>query len=532
MATPEDTGLQFEFDDYEALLGNVRKGLAGQIGHVALQKPLSEASIAVKNAGATFDLEAAVKLDYSFSSPFDERRREEAADFVEEFLAKHKDSNDRQKSKDIWSLVRSIDGLYKEQGASWAGNRGLEEEFLTAHEEELTDVQERGGIYTFLTPSGRRLAILDGGYNGITVTTGSTAKDPLDILMDDEGPTRIINEQSATNEEEFKAVFGDVASTMQMLVSFLYGKHDKSAPNDVMQIKRKPKLGRHEQLVKDLEDDSSIKGLEIEDPNVSLDSIGGIAEAKREIEGLAFALKNPELYKKWGTKLPKGILLYGPPGTGKTLLAKALASESGARFLSINLTDIVSKWYGDSEKRLEEIFAYAAKQDDNTVIFFDEIDAIAPDRGRHNAHEATNRTLSTLLTKIDGIASSDNVLVVGTTNKRESIDDAMLSRFSREVEVPLPDKEGREQILQVHFSQAAALANHPISGEIDYKELAKHTQGMSGRRLQQLVQITLEEKIRQEGLGEVPELIQTSDVLDVVKALKAKEKIAPDFGFR
>ena len=158
-------------------------------------------------------------------------------------------------------------------------------------------------------------------------------------------------------------------------------------------------------------------------------------------------MKNPELYRKWGTKPPKGIILYGDPGTGKTLLAKALASQAEARFFHVEASDVASKWYGESEKMVKDIFRLASRNGDKTIIFFDEIDAIAPPR--EGAHEATQRVVSTLLENMDGIASHDNVMVVASTNRLESIDPALLrpGRFDRWVEVPLPMRKEEDKLL-------------------------------------------------------------------------------------
>ncbi len=541
MATPEEGGIVFEFEDQAILVENILKGRAGQIGQVALQKPLSEATIDVKNPGETFDLEAAVKLDYRYFEPFDERRMDEIGEFVTEFVEKHQGSNQRQRLEDVPELVYSIHKLFKEERQD-RGTRGLEVEFLETHADAFTHVRERGGIYTFTTASGSQLAIIEGrGYHAseIVITTGHKQVDPLDnvdsFMGRGDGPPRIIDGRPRTTPEEFERYFGDVSTTVNMLAKFLYVKHELALPYDVMRIHRRPKMDRHEEMMQELGQDSAegkIQGMEVENPNVPLSAVGGNPEAKREIEGLAFALKNPGLYRKWGAKLPKGILLYGPPGTGKTLLARVLATESGARFLNVNITDVVSKWYGEAEKNLDEIFDYAAKQDDNTIIYFDEIDAIAPKRSG-NPHEATTRTLSTLLVKMDGLIGNDNILVVGSTNEKDKLDPALLSRFTRDVQVPLPDEEVRSQIFQIHFGLAAERAGQPIAGEVDYQEIAHHSEGFSGRKLEQIVQITIEEKIRQEGSGETPRPIETDDVVAVIRALKSKEQTsARSFGFR
>src|ERR1051325_8921984 len=175
-------------------------------------------------------------------------------------------------------------------------------------------------------------------------------------------------------------------------------------------------------------------------------------EIKRELrEASEWPLKYPELYKELSHTLTKGILLYGPSGTGKTLLAKAVATESEANFISVKGPELVSKWVGESERAVREIFR-RARQAAPCVIFFDEIDTIAPTRGMGGDSMVTERVVSQLLTELDGIQALSGVVVLAATNRADMIDPALLrpGRFDKIVFVPMPDKAARQKILEIH----------------------------------------------------------------------------------
>ena len=270
--------------------------------------------------------------------------------------------------------------------------------------------------------------------------------------------------------------------------------------------------------------------IEIDRPNVTFDEIGGQETAKREVEGLAFALSNPDLYKKWGTRPPKGVLLYGPPGTGKTLMAKALASQAKARFLHIKASDIGSKWYGESEQIVEQIFQFAG-ENGKTIIYFDEIDSIAPPRD--GKHEATQKVIGTLLQNIDGIGSSDNVMIVASTNKLQNIDEAMLrpGRLDRLVDVGLPDEQGIKQIFGIHQQKVNKAADRELFDGVDTEHIAEMMKGFSGADIAEIIRRTLEEKVRQEGIGKEPGLVTTGDIVGEIKAYeRVKEERSKSTG--
>ncbi len=221
---------------------------------------------------------------------------------------------------------------------------------------------------------------------------------------------------------------------------------------------------------------SAMREVLIEAPNVHWDDIGGLEDVKRELrESIEWPIKYPDAYRRFGIKPPRGILLYGPPGTGKTLLAKAVATESEANFILINGPEILSKWVGESERMLREIFK-KAKQVAPSIIFIDEIDAIAPVRGRGVSNEVTERLVSQLLTLMSGLEEMKNVFVLAATNRPDIVDPALLrpGRFDKQILVPVPDEKARLEIFKVHTR------NMPLAKDVSLEELAKRCEGYSG----------------------------------------------------
>ncbi|MEM2421392.1 MAG: CDC48 family AAA ATPase, partial [Acidilobaceae archaeon] len=213
-------------------------------------------------------------------------------------------------------------------------------------------------------------------------------------------------------------------------------------------------------------------------PKVTYEDIGGLSHVIAKIRELVeLPLRHPELFKRLGIEPPKGILLYGPPGTGKTLLAKAVATEADAYFIAINGPEIMSKFYGESEQRLREIFE-EAKKNAPSIIFIDEIDAIAPKRDEV-VGEVERRVVAQLLALMDGLEARGNVIVIAATNRINAVDPVLRrpGRFDREIEVPLPDKQGRVEILQIHTRHM------PLADDVDLAKLADMTKGYTGADL-------------------------------------------------
>ena len=220
---------------------------------------------------------------------------------------------------------------------------------------------------------------------------------------------------------------------------------------------------------------SALREVLVEVPNVKWEDVGGLTNIRQElIEAVEWPLKNPAAFKRMGINPPKGVLLYGPPGTGKTLLAKAVATETQANFISVKGPELLSKWVGESEKAVREVFK-KARQTSPTIIFFDELDAIAPRRDMSQGSNVTERVVNQLLTEIDGLEELHNVVVIAATNRPDIIDSALLrpGRFDRLVLTPVPDTESRQKIFEVH-SKKMPLDN------VDLHKLADLSDGYVG----------------------------------------------------
>ena len=221
---------------------------------------------------------------------------------------------------------------------------------------------------------------------------------------------------------------------------------------------------------------SAMREVYLESPDVPWTAIGGLDEVKRELqEAVEWPLRYPDLYTKLGHTMPKGLLMYGPSGTGKTLLAKAVATESEANFISVRGPELLSKWVGESERGIREIFR-RARQASPCVVFFDEIDSIVPTRGMGGDSMVTERVVSQLLTELDGIQALSGVVVLAATNRSDMIDPALLrpGRFDKIVFVPMPDKHARQKILEIHSK------DKPLGPDIDLNKISELTDGFSG----------------------------------------------------
>lgn len=239
------------------------------------------------------------------------------------------------------------------------------------------------------------------------------------------------------------------------------GKHGKVTPDTKVEVLDKP--ARPEEM--------SV-------PEVTYEDIGGLGnELVRIREMIELPMKSPELFKRLGISPPKGVLLHGPPGTGKTLIAKAVANESGASFTVINGPEIMSKFYGESEQKLRETFE-AAEKNAPSIIFIDELDSIAPKRAEVTG-EVERRVVAQLLSLMDGLAGRGQVIVIGATNRVDDIDEALRrpGRFDREIEIGVPDKKGRLEILQIHTRSM------PLNEDVDLERLAAVTHGFVGADL-------------------------------------------------
>ena len=467
-STPEingpQPGIQFEIQKPELIYAAVKNGASGKLAHALLESPLKEIELDLAGEAGSFDL--------------------------------------------IWEISFARDPADLDMGnqAHNAMNR-----IVQSLKSEGNEVLERGGSFIVPGERGTQLVI--------------SHEFPLDRLFVSTGKMRDMISRYVqvvpspdSQEDTFNSALADTTDLIRKIADGSYEAKGKVTPDQKVIIgPPKRSFGESENN----NPDSLIGKIEIEKPSVTFEDIGGQDEAKREIEGLAYALSHPDMYKKWGTKPPKGILLYGPPGTGKTLMAKALASQADARFFHVKASDIGSKWYGESEQLVQQIFD-AASSNGKTIIYFDEIDSISPNR--EGQHEATQRVIGTLLQNIDGMDANDNVLIVASTNRMQHVDPAMLrpGRLDRLVEVGLPEKEGREQIFKVHMGKASQIADRELFSDVDLERIAAQTDELSGADIAEIIRRTLEEKVRLEGRGTEPSLVSTQDIL---KELESYERV-------
>lgn len=258
---------------------------------------------------------------------------------------------------------------------------------------------------------------------------------------------------------------------------------------------------------------SAMREVLVEVPDVRWEDVGGLEHAKQELmEAVEWPLKYPDVFKAANIKPPRGILLFGPPGTGKTLLAKAVANESNANFISVKGPELLSKWVGESEKHVREMFR-KARQVAPCVLFFDEIDSLAPRRGGIGDSHVTERVVSQLLTELDGMEELKDVVVIAATNRPDMIDPALLrpGRIERHIYIPPPDKKAREEIFRIH------LRGKPIAEDVSIEELAEKTEGYSGADIEAIC--------REAGMLAIREVIKPGMSKEEAKEAAKKLKI-------
>ncbi|NMW32884.1 CDC48 family AAA ATPase [Altererythrobacter sp. RZ02] len=261
---------------------------------------------------------------------------------------------------------------------------------------------------------------------------------------------------------------------------------------------------------------SAMREVMVQVPNVGWDDIGGVDDAIDNLkEGIELPLKNPEAFERLGVRAAKGFLLYGPPGTGKTLLAKAVAKEAEANFISMKSSDLLSKWYGESEQQIARMFQ-RARSVAPCVIFIDEIDSLVPARGSGQGEPAvTGRVVNTILAEMDGLEELQSVIVIGATNRPTLVDPALLrpGRFDELVYVGTPDPAGREHILRIHA------ANMPVADDVDFTTIAKKADRFTGADLEDVVRRAGLNALRRAG-GDVKE-VTAADFTEALKDSRA-----------
>ncbi len=272
---------------------------------------------------------------------------------------------------------------------------------------------------------------------------------------------------------------------------------------------------------------SALREVQVQIPNVNWDDVGGLDELKEELkEAVEWPIKYKDAYDYVNVETPKGILLHGPPGTGKTLIAKALAKMTESNFISIKGPELLSKWVGESEKGVREIFR-KARQAAPCIIFLDEVDALVPRRRGGSDSHVTENIVSQILTEIDGLEELNNVLIIGATNRLDIVDEALLrpGRFDRIIKVPNPDEKGRQHIFEIHTK------NKPLASDVKISEIVKLTDDFSGAEIAAVANraaITALKRYvsgKSENVKEIK--ISQQDLVDAVDKVKPRKKEAP-----
>ncbi len=273
---------------------------------------------------------------------------------------------------------------------------------------------------------------------------------------------------------------------------------------------------------------SALREVQVQIPNVSWDDVGGLAELKEELrEAVEWPIKHKEAFDYVDVETPKGILLHGPPGTGKTLIAKALAKMTESNFISIKGPELLSKWVGESEKGVREIFR-KARQAAPCIIFLDEVDALVPRRGSGmSGSHVTESVVSQILTEIDGLEELHDVLIIGATNRLDIVDEALLrpGRFDRIIEVPNPDSKGRDQIFKIHTKKK------PLADDVNISKLVELTDGFNGAEIAAVANRAATSALKRyvggksENIKEIK--VTQQDLLDAIDKVKPRKIESP-----
>ncbi len=267
---------------------------------------------------------------------------------------------------------------------------------------------------------------------------------------------------------------------------------------------------------------SAMREVLVELPKISWEDVGGLTDAKQQVkESVEWPLSSPERFDRMGVDAPKGVLLYGPPGTGKTLMAKAVANETNANFISVRGPQLLSKWVGESEKAIRQTFR-KARQVNPTIIFFDELDSLAPSRGQEMGNNVSERVVNQLLTELDGLEEMGDVMVIGATNRPDMIDPALLrsGRFDRLVMIGQPDQEGRERILEIHTR------NTPLAPDVSLREIAEITDGYVGSDLEGIAREAAIEALRDDETATEVEMKHFRRAMEAVRPTITEDLMA------
>ena len=416
---------------------------------------------------------------------------------------------DRAYPSDVGEKIIRIDGILRRNARTSLGEIVKISKAEVKEAKKITIAPAQKGIMVQADSNSLRRGLLGRTMiKGDLVILGAVQK-RRDLLSDEFG-------------DDFGGILGDMLGNMGMgtlgktQIKFLVVN---ASPSQPVVITENTEITLNPKAMEISEDDT---------PGINYEDIGGLSEEIKKIrEMVEIPLKHPEIFERLGIEAPKGVLLHGPPGTGKTLLAKAVASETEANFILLNGPEIMSKFYGESEKKIRDIFE-SAEKNAPSIIFIDELDAIAPKR-EDVSGEVERRVVSQLLTMMDGLKSRGKVVVIGATNRPNSIDSALRrpGRFDREIEINVPSKEGRLSILKIHTR------GMPLTKDVKLEDLAAVTHGFVGADLEALakeaamvvlrgllpqMKLDEEEKIPQHLLDKLK--IHSSDFTEALKVVR------------
>jgi transitional endoplasmic reticulum ATPase len=420
---------------------------------------------------------------------------------------------DRSYPADVGEGIIRIDGILRKNAKTGIG------EVVTISKAEIKEAKKimiapaQKGIMVQGDPSGLRNGLLGRTVvKGDIVVLGGVQR-RKDLMSEEFGD---LNDVFGNLNEIFGGMgFGNLGGGITQIKFLVVSVN----PNVPVRITENTEVTLNSKAVEITEDNL---------PEINYEDIGGLSDEIKKIrEMVEIPMKHPEIFERLGIVPPKGVLLHGPPGTGKTLLAKAVASESEANFILLNGPEIMSKFYGESEKKIRDIFEEAEKNAP-TIIFIDELDAIAPKREEVTG-EVERRVVSQILTLMDGLKSRGKVIVIGATNRVNAIDPALRrpGRFDREIEVGVPRKEGRLQILKIHTR------GMPLTKTVKLEELASITHGFVGADIESLAKEAAMNVLRKylpqmklDGEEQIPQdileklIINQEDFMDALKVVR------------
>lgn len=565
----KEAGSKIEFDldpkKIEDLYRRIERSSSEYLlGRVPLESPLKELEITLKTQKRQFSLTAQIKAERIIEgSVVEEKHQEESKQkrsfFLDSLKKIFKIFKRRKVFKvgdrvlvrtDIGEAIRREAMRQKKEdkketkpteptGAKVSIPLGfLKERFKVRKIKDLVVVLDGNERYEYALHNGGESVLHHIPYNIFAEVMGGqppSLQDQEIVINAGEDEKITLAEKSIKDLKEFSKELHKFFELLKATLEGIYTEQKVQVP-DILFLLRPKKLETRERDSDEMgpfERGGALeKAIEAENPQISFEEIGGLKKAKEEIQGLCFALTNPALYEKWGTKPPKGILLYGPPGTGKTLLAKALASAVNARFYHVKVTDINSVWHSYSEKHMQQVFDIA-KESQPSIIFIDEIDALASSR---DSLDGINRkVVSVLLENLSGMDSSDNVIVVASTNRPDDVDPAIkrAGRFDRLIEVGNPDEGGRREIFVIHTSAAEKIAKRKLFAKLDYNALTQRTERMCGADIREIIRRTLEGRVRSEGAGKGKNTgsVTTKDISKQIESYERIKKEKKRAGF-